>query len=145
MSIYRKFATDAPNEVHSSAVVRRANADTLRSDINAAREELERSRRSKAEPSNIALPRTLAWAAGLPPDVQPHELTRLFGRIANMLAADWNEPKLIRADFDQLLVDRRGNRKGFPPKVLAELIALQTYYVVKHPLSSGTWDGVLKR
>jgi hypothetical protein len=87
-------------------------------------------RRSKAEPSNIALPRTLEWAFNLPRDVQPRELIRSFGRVANLLAASWDDAEATVACLHELLVDTRGCRRGFPPHVTSELLALQTYYAL---------------
>jgi hypothetical protein len=100
----------------------------LRAD--AARNEAEKSKRSKAEPINIALPRTLDWALKLPREVQPQELIRLFGRIANNLAANWSDPEVTVAYFSDLLVDTRGCRRGFPPQVVNELLTLQAYYAL---------------
>ena len=94
----------------------------------AARNEAEKSSRGKATPTNVALPRTLAWAAKLPPNVQPKELLRSFGRIANLLAANWDDAAATTACFHRLLVDSRGCRSGFPPNVTSELLALQSYF-----------------
>jgi len=100
----------------------------LRAD--AARNEAEKSKRSKAEPANVALPRTLEWAFNLPQDVQPRELLRSFGRVANLLAASWGDAEAMTACFHELLVDTRGCRRGFPPEIVNELLALQTYYAL---------------
>jgi hypothetical protein len=94
----------------------------------AARNEAEKTKRSKAQPVNVPLPRTLEWAFKLPCDVQPQELIRSFGRVANLLAASWGDAEATAACFKQLLVDNRGCRRGFPPEVVNELLALQTYY-----------------
>ena len=100
----------------------------LRAD--AARNEAEKSKRSKAEPINIALPRTLEWAFNLPREVQPQELIRSFGRVANNLAANWGDQDATVAYFSDLLVDTRGCRRGFPPQVVNELLGLQAYYAL---------------
>ena len=39
-----------------------------------------------------------------------------------------SEPSACRRDFDDLVYDNRGTRKGFPPDVLVELLALRDYY-----------------
>ena len=97
-----------------------------------ARNEAGRRKRSKAEPINIALPRTLEWAFKLPRDVQPHELIRRFGRVANLLAASWDDTEATVACLNELLIDtREGCRTGFPPKVVDELLVLQTYYALR--------------
>jgi hypothetical protein len=101
--------------------------------------------RSKGAPSNVPLPRTIAWAAKLPCDVRTDELMRSFPRIANLLAADWDEPESTYAYFDQLLVDRRGNRKGFPPGVASELVALRRYYGTVHPQMPGALQRIRPR
>ena len=96
-----------------------------------ARNEAGKRMRSKAEPSNIALPRTLEWAFKLPREVQPQELIRTFGRVANLLASNWDDAEATVACLHQLLVDtRQGCRRGFPPSVVNELLALQTYYAL---------------
>ena len=96
----------------------------------AAQNEAGKRNRSKAEPSNIALPRTLEWAFRMPREVQPHELLRSFGRVANLLAANWDDAEATVACLHELLVDTRGCRRGFPPQVTKELLVLQTYYAL---------------
>ena len=98
----------------------------------AERNEAGKRKRSKAEPTNVALPRTLDWAFKLPRDVQPHELMRSFGRVANLLAVTWDDTEATFACLNQLLVDTRdGCRSGFPPKVVDELLVLQTFYALR--------------
>ena len=46
-------------------------------------------------------------------------------RIANLMAGGWDDPKSFRPYLDDLLTDRRGNRKGFPREILRELLALR--------------------
>jgi hypothetical protein len=151
MSIYSK--PDHENAPQHDVRFTSAPRSRPQSISDAEREATERRKRSKAEPTNIALPRTLAWAATLPADVRPTALIRLYGRIANLLALDWNDPLAIAADFDQLLIDRRGNRKGFPPIIAAELRALARHYGRGQPLtgasqtkaSHGPWEDVKRR
>lgn len=121
-SIYRPSIA-SPSKVESWKSEAQLRAD-------AARNEAEKSKRSKAEPTNVALPRTLEWAFNLPRDVQPQELLRSFGRVANLLAANWADADATVACFSQLLVDTRGCRRGFPQEVVKELLTLQTYYAL---------------
>jgi hypothetical protein len=96
-----------------------------------ARNEAGKRMRSKAEPINVALPRTLEWAFKLPREVQPQELMRTFGRVADLLASNGDDAEATVACLHQLLVDtRQGCRRGFPPNVVNELLALQTYYAL---------------
>lgn len=145
MSFYRKFAGDILNEITSTAQPRPAEKTEVERMRDAAHEEAERNKRSRGSPSNTALPRTLTWAASLPPDVRPYELLRQYGRIANLLAASWNDADATYAYLDELLVDHRGNRKGFPPEVMQELLGLRTHYGALHLQRSGAWVDVRKR
>jgi hypothetical protein len=67
------------------------------------------------------------WVASLPPTVQPTALVRRFARIANLVAATWGDEKAFDSYMELLLTDNRGNRKGLPPDVVAELVAVQRY------------------
>jgi hypothetical protein len=86
------------------------------------------ARYRKANPVNEPLPVTFRWMARLPSDVRPHLLLREFPRIANALALEWRDPELFRTRLYDLLVDKRGNRRGFPVGVQAELLALRAFF-----------------
>ena len=81
----------------------------------------------KGTPANSAFPRTLRWADELPPRVKPVALMRQFPRIANLIAAAWDDLVQFEVYMDSLLTDKRGGRKGFPTDVMAELSALDIY------------------
>jgi hypothetical protein len=66
-----------------------------------------------------------AWRERFTPDLRPITLCRRYPRIANRLALCWDDRTLTAKVFHDLLVDRRGNRRGFPPEVQRELIALR--------------------
>src|SRR5262249_47212941 len=83
--------------------------------------------RRKAKPTRVLLPRTVRWMATLPPDFQPRQTSEIFPRIANALAALWSAPEELTSYLDDLLVDKRGRRQGFPVRVLSELNALSAY------------------
>ena len=97
----------------------------------------------KATPTNVPLRRTLEWVKSLPPDVQPFAVVRRYARVANLIAATWEDSKAFHAYMESLLTDKRGNRKGFPPDVLAELLALHRHYDAKR--QSIPWATVAKR
>jgi hypothetical protein len=80
-----------------------------------------------AEPATEPLPTTFKWIARLPAHLRPYELLRQHPRVANALAADWGDPQAFHARLDDLLVDKRGNRRGFPDDVCVELLALRSY------------------
>jgi hypothetical protein len=77
---------------------------------------------------NRLLSSTIDWLASLPPNVRPLALATKFPRVANRIAGEWREPNACRRDFDDLVYDKRGTRRGFPPDVYVELLALRDYY-----------------
>ena len=82
----------------------------------------------KAAPADRPLKVTLTWLERLPSEVQPNALMQRFARVANLIAASWSDPKAFATYMDSLLDDKRGDRRGFPPEVQAELIVLKEYY-----------------
>lgn len=71
---------------------------------------------------------TVDWLASLPPNVRPLVLATKFPRVANRIAKEWQEPRACRRDFEDLVYDKRGTRRGFPPDVYVELLALRDFY-----------------
>ena len=86
----------------------------------------------QSQPVMVLLPRTNNWFRSLPEQVRPHALAAQFARIANLICAVWDDPPACRKYLEELLVDRRGKRKGFPMAVLRELSTLRAYYVGMH-------------
>ncbi len=108
-------------------------------------EQEERKRLRKASPANIPLPRTLAWVASLPPNVQPTALLRQYARIANLIASTWGAPAPFNAYIESLLTDKRGNRRGLPREVMDELVTLQHYHEDTIREDDAPWETVGKR
>ena len=44
-----------------------------------------------------------------------------FPHVIDKLAAAWDVPEKAAEVFDELMIDRRGGRQGFPPEVLSEI------------------------
>ncbi|MCB1888905.1 MAG: ankyrin repeat domain-containing protein [Rhodocyclaceae bacterium] len=61
------------------------------------------------------------------PEKYPSELEARFERILNRIAELWHKPDM-EAYFDDLLIDKRGGRQGFPPEVGAEIFRLFRCY-----------------
>ncbi|CAG2144650.1 hypothetical protein [Cupriavidus numazuensis] len=68
----------------------------------------------------------LRWLASLPAEARPMELCRRYPRIGNRLAALWGHCS-VRTYLDDLVIDKRGGRQGFPHDVAVELWRLQEY------------------
>lgn len=88
---------------------------------------------------------TQVWLASLPQEVRPLELARQFPRISNRLRFLWRNAARCEQYLDDLLVDRRGTRKGFPEEITRELEALREYYALLHPGIHSKWDLVEER
>ncbi len=86
------------------------------------------------------------WLHQLPQRVQPLQTAARFPHIANALAGAWQRPRECRAYFEQLLIDRRGDRQGFPRAIASELAALKDYYdSVVHPTQQTVWDEIVNQ
>lgn len=71
---------------------------------------------------------TLRWIATLPAVLRPMATGQRFPRILNRICDLWPHCEYSRQHFQALLIDRRKDRKGFPPAVRAEIEALQHHY-----------------
>ena len=86
------------------------------------------------------------WLDELPPNVRPRRLPVEFARIANALSRRWGTPAACLAYFDDVLIDKRGNRRGFPMGIVLELAALKNYFqTFVHPAPRTVWDELSKR
>jgi hypothetical protein len=85
------------------------------------------TRQRRRSPIAVLLPATQEWLDALPRRVQPYLLCKLYPRIANLIAAKWADMEALRAYVDELLVDRRRGRRGFPLEVLNDLCVLLDY------------------
>jgi hypothetical protein len=93
--------------------------------------ETDWSHKRIAVPCNSLLPSTLLWAKELPVEVAPTALIENFPRIANLLAANWKDPRAFYSYMRGLLTDSRGGgRQGFPSNIKEELVKLRMSYDV---------------
>ena len=51
-----------------------------------------------------------------------------YPRAVNKLAESWEDPVAFLAEVDAMLLDSRGDRKGFPFEVITELSDLKNFY-----------------
>ena len=75
---------------------------------------------------------TNAWMSELPESVRPGQLALRYARLANRLCKVWNEPAKCDRLLDDLMLDRRGTRKGFPLQIANELATLRDYFYKLH-------------
>jgi len=67
------------------------------------------------------------WLLGLPREMRPLELMRRYPRIANRLCERWDDVQASLQLLEELVLDRRGGRLGFPRPVLIELQSLREH------------------
>ena len=102
-------------------------------------------RSSATTPAVLAL-EAVRWLDELPDPVRPDRTAARFPHVVNMLCARWPKPQACLAYFDELVLDSRGNRAGFPPLIARELALLKDYYEsVVHPTHQTVWDELVRR
>lgn len=142
MSVYRKFDEGAPNDIFIFSERRyKVSRAPVSPKVNALIVEGDQRRKRKQTSTNELLKPTLRWAAELPRSVRPRAVMCHFPRIANQLAGMWSDAPAVRSYLKSLLVDDRGNRKGFPPNILRELLALRLYHEDLRPQKLTVRDG----
>jgi hypothetical protein len=72
-----------------------------------------------------------ALLESLSPRIRPHQLPERFPRIMNQIALLWRRPVQLDRYFEELLIDSRGDRQGFPFAVALELSTLKDYHQSK--------------
>jgi len=124
MSFYEgRRASAGYDDIHeplatpSAAPSSRAPASALSPDV--------ASRLRKGSPIEALLPIGRRWLEELPPEMRPARLVEQFPRIVNLIAMQWADAAACPAYFEELLVDRRGGRQGFPADVRNEIVRLR--------------------
>jgi hypothetical protein len=86
------------------------------------------------------------FMASLDLSVRPIETAKQFPRIVNRIASLWKKPFLMDGYFEDLLIDKRGNRQGFPLRIAGEITALQAHYsTIVSPKTTETIDTIWER
>lgn len=70
----------------------------------------------------------MPWVQQLREDVRPRNLIIQYPRIAIQLAELWKYPVACEKYLNELMLDDRGTRQGFPPEVAVEITALIAYF-----------------
>ncbi|MBI3902288.1 MAG: ankyrin repeat domain-containing protein [Nitrosomonadales bacterium] len=78
----------------------------------------------------------------------PHELEAHYARVMNKIIELWGTHR-IEEYFLDLMVDKRGDRQGFPPKVVADIFRLSQIHERTHgtlkPVSQDPWTKMAVR
>lgn len=85
---------------------------------------------------------TAAWMAELPDSVRPRQLALRYARLANRICETWGNPARCERLLDELMIDKRGGRRGFPLVIANELAALRDHYFRLHHTGRSAWEHV---
>ena len=80
-----------------------------------------RTRAPLIDDDRVMQSHTHAWLRSIPNGLHPKQLCRHYPRIANRIATHWGNVQAVDRMLLDLMVDRRGNRMGFPPRIRHEL------------------------
>lgn len=91
--------------------------------------------------SKILSADALVWLRRVPAQFRPVCLSRRYPRIVNKMSEVWGNVSKAQDYFDDLMLDRRGGRQGFPLEIVMEISDLRTYYEeILHPnLQQNAW------
>jgi hypothetical protein len=84
-------------------------------------------RRAPRPEDDHLLAHTQNWLNALPKGVRPVHLPAEFPRIANDLSRLWPEAPALDHYFEDKEFSPRPDRKGFPPVIKEELLAMHVY------------------
>jgi hypothetical protein len=84
-------------------------------------------RRSSIPEEGQILEHTWNWLGALPKGVRPLHLPSDFPRIANDLSRLWQETAALDLYFEEKEFSPRPDRRGFPPLIKEELLAMHVY------------------
>jgi hypothetical protein len=85
----------------------------------------EAKRAGLVDGDKVLLSQTHLWLRRIPGRYQPKQLCRYFPRVANAIAESWDDRMLCERLLNGLTVDGRGDRAGFPARIVAELDVLR--------------------
>lgn len=92
-------------------------------------------RRSPRPEDDHVLGHTDNWLNALPVGIRPVHLQHDFPRVANDLARLWAEQPALDQYFEEMEFSPRDNRRGFPPLIKEELLAMHLYSLRNRALS----------
>jgi hypothetical protein len=72
------------------------------------------------------------WIMLIPEATRPIVLAQQFPRVLNHIIELWKRPLKCDDYLESLLIDQRGNRRGFPDDVTEELAKLKEYFELNY-------------
>jgi hypothetical protein len=90
-------------------------------------------RRTPRPEDGHVLGHTDNWLNALPMGVRPVHLQKDFPRIANELARLWADTSALDRYFEEKEFSPRHDRRGFPPLIKEELLAVHVFFLRTRP------------
>jgi len=87
-----------------------------------------RQRAPLTDQDRVLLSQTHLWLRRIPTPLHPKQLCRYHPRIANRLAQSWDDHEATGRLLDELLIDRRGKRRGFGERITLEIQRLERFH-----------------
>jgi hypothetical protein len=87
----------------------------------------------------VLVSETHLWLRTVPRAFHPRQLCIQYPRAANRLARAWHDPDVVDRLLNDLLSDQRGDRSGFPVRIVDELKLLRQFH--EHPQDA--WRSVI--
>jgi hypothetical protein len=107
--------------------------ESTRSFIDAEGARHSSERRSPNPEDDQVLEHTWHWLKALPKAIRPVHLPVMFPRIANSLSRLWPETAALDHYFEEKEFSPRPDRRGFPPIIKEELLAVHLYSLHTRP------------
>lgn len=86
-------------------------------------------RRPKGAGNDSLTDFTVRWLFQQPKTHLPKMLAREYPRIINQIADLWDQKDACIRYLDELLIDQRGTRQGFPLRIVQELTRMRMFLV----------------
>jgi hypothetical protein len=93
-----------------------------------AADKLDPVRAPPTDGDRVMLSATHVWLRRLPPRIHPKHLCRYHPHLANRLATCWGDRGRVERFVDDVLIDRRGGRKGLSARVKTELLCVERFH-----------------
>jgi hypothetical protein len=116
-------------------------AEILAEEQNRLAVEEAKAKAKRLAPRAVLDQRSKIIVESLPQSIRPNSIVEKFPHIMNLIAKSWHEPKEFVKTLDELLIDDRGSRVGFPFVVIVELTDLREHYFSTiRPEARKLWD-----
>ena len=102
-------------------------------------------RKAPCDVDRILLSTTHLWLRTIPSSLLPKHLCHHHPHLANRFAQVWGDREWMAAMIDELLIDRRGGRRGLSARVRLEIEQLERFHTRWLADPRGTQTAIVSR